>query len=106
MPKHVIVIGSGLAGMSAAAYLSKQNHQVTVVEKNSTYGGRLQQFSSNGFTFDMGPVGTGCLIYLIHFLLILIIKQKNFILLKDWTLGIVFIIVTIRIWMYPKIWMH
>jgi len=55
MPKHVIVIGSGLAGMSAAAYLSKQNHQVTVFEKNSTYGGRLQQFSSNGFTFDMGP---------------------------------------------------
>ena len=53
--KRVAVIGSGLAGMSAASYLAKNNFDVTVYEKNETYGGRLQQFSSNGFTFDTGP---------------------------------------------------
>ena len=53
--KRVAVIGSGLAGMSAASYLAKNNFDVTVYEKNETYGGRLQQFNSNGFTFDTGP---------------------------------------------------
>ena len=53
--KNIAVIGSGLAGISAASYLAKYGYKVTVYEKNQTYGGRLQQFTSNGFTFDMGP---------------------------------------------------
>ena len=53
--KNIAVIGSGLAGISAASYLAKYGYKVTVYEKNETYGGRLQQFTSNGFTFDMGP---------------------------------------------------
>ena len=59
MSKEVIVIGSGLAGMSCATYLAKENYKVKVVEKNeqsiSSYGGRLQSFSQDGFTFDAGP---------------------------------------------------
>ena len=55
MSKEVIVIGSGLAGMSCATYLAKENYKVKVVEKNASYGGRLQSFSKNGFTFDAGP---------------------------------------------------
>ena len=55
MAKKVVVIGSGLAGMSCASYLAKNDYNVTVVEKNSTYGGRLQSFSENGYTFDSGP---------------------------------------------------
>ena len=55
MARKVVVIGSGLAGMSCASYLAKNNYNVTVVEKNSTYGGRLQSFSENGYTFDSGP---------------------------------------------------
>tara|TARA_S200000501_G_scaffold337013_1_gene342782 strand:+ start:1899 stop:3368 length:1470 start_codon:yes stop_codon:yes gene_type:complete len=55
MSKEVIVIGSGLAGMSCATYLAKENYKVKVVEKNASYGGRLQSFSQNGFTFDAGP---------------------------------------------------
>ena len=55
MPKEIIVIGSGLAGMSCAAYLGKAGHRVTVIEKNSTYGGRLQTVSQQGYTFDSGP---------------------------------------------------
>ena len=55
MKKDIIVIGSGLAGMASAAYLAKEGHKVKVIEKNSTYGGRLQTYNEKGFTFDLGP---------------------------------------------------
>ena len=35
--------------------MAKAGWQVTVVEKNSTAGGRAQQLKGDGFTFDMGP---------------------------------------------------
>jgi len=53
--KDVIVIGSGFAGLSVASNLAKEGYNVTVFEKNDTLGGRARSFSSNGFTFDMGP---------------------------------------------------
>ncbi|MBK8300811.1 MAG: phytoene desaturase [Chitinophagaceae bacterium] len=53
--KSVIVIGSGFAGLSAASFMAKEGWQVTVIEKNSTAGGRARQLKENGFTFDMGP---------------------------------------------------
>ncbi len=53
--KRVIVIGAGIAGMSAAATLAKEGHQVTIVEKNHQAGGRINKFSAEGYNFDMGP---------------------------------------------------
>ena len=53
--KKAIVIGSGVAGLSAAAYLAKGNYEVTILEKNDSPGGRARQFKADGFTFDMGP---------------------------------------------------
>ncbi|WP_162427030.1 phytoene desaturase family protein [Pontibacter pudoricolor] len=53
--KNVIVIGSGFSGLSAATSLANQGYQVTVLEKNSTPGGRARSFTAQGFTFDMGP---------------------------------------------------
>ena len=53
--KTVIVIGSGFAGLSAASFMAKQGWKVTVLEKNSTPGGRACQLKENGFVFDMGP---------------------------------------------------
>lgn len=54
--KKIAVIGSGFAGLSAAAYLAKQGHQVDVYEKNDEVGGRARQLSTaNGYVFDMGP---------------------------------------------------
>ncbi len=53
--KKAIVIGAGIAGMSAASYLAKGGFKVTVLEKNSSIGGRARQFKAEGFTFDMGP---------------------------------------------------
>ena len=53
--KKAIVIGSGVAGLSAAAYLAEGNYEVTILEKNDSPGGRARQFKADGFTFDMGP---------------------------------------------------
>ena len=53
---RIVVIGSGFSGLSAAAYLSREGHQVGVFEKNGSPGGRARQFSTEeGYVFDMGP---------------------------------------------------
>ena len=51
----IIVIGSGFSGLSCAAILAKNRHEVTVIEKNEQIGGRARIIKENGFTFDMGP---------------------------------------------------
>lgn len=55
MEKHVIVIGAGFAGLSAACFLAKAGYRVTVLEKNEGAGGRARKFEEQGFMFDMGP---------------------------------------------------
>lgn len=51
----VIVIGAGFSGLAAASILAKDGFDVTILEKNSSPGGRARRFSESGFTFDMGP---------------------------------------------------
>jgi phytoene desaturase len=53
--KKVTVIGAGFAGLSAATNLADKGFDVTVLEKNSTPGGRARKFDVKGFSFDMGP---------------------------------------------------
>ncbi len=53
--KKAIIIGSGLAGLSAASFMAKAGWRVTVLEKHATPGGRARQLLAEGFTFDMGP---------------------------------------------------
>ena len=55
MKKKIRIIGSGFSSLSAACYLAKEGHEVTVYEKNSTKGGRARQLKKDGFTFDIGP---------------------------------------------------
>lgn len=55
MKKKIIIIGSGIGGLGSAALLAKSGYDVTVVEKNSTLGGRANIFKAEGYTFDMGP---------------------------------------------------
>lgn len=53
--QKIAVIGSGFAGLSAAATLAKAGKEVTVYEKNESAGGRARKFEANDYLFDMGP---------------------------------------------------
>lgn len=55
MENRIIVIGSGVAGLSSASFLAQKGYRVTLLEKNETIGGRARKFESDGFIFDMGP---------------------------------------------------
>jgi len=44
--EKVVVIGAGIAGMSAAAMLAKEGYDVTILEKNDKAGGRINTFST------------------------------------------------------------
>ncbi|MGB9687119.1 MAG: phytoene desaturase family protein [Rectinema subterraneum] len=53
--KHtVIVVGGGIAGLTAAAYVAKKGADVLLIEKNATCGGLINTFSRDGFVFDGG----------------------------------------------------
>ena len=53
--KHIMVIGGGFAGLSAACVLAKGGYKVTILEKNDQPGGRARVWEKHGFKFDMGP---------------------------------------------------
>ena len=55
MIKNIHIIGSGFSSLAASCYLAKAGYNVTVLEKNSTLGGRARQYKNEGFTFDIGP---------------------------------------------------
>ncbi len=52
---HVVVIGAGLGGLSAAISLAAEGFSVEMVEKNDKVGGKLNIMTKDGFTFDLGP---------------------------------------------------
>jgi len=49
------IIGSGFSSLSAATSLADKGFDVTIIEKNSSAGGRARKFDHEGFMFDMGP---------------------------------------------------
>lgn len=49
------IVGAGIAGIASAIRLSKQGYKVVVFEKNSYPGGKLSEFTVDGFRFDKGP---------------------------------------------------
>jgi phytoene dehydrogenase-like protein len=50
----VIVVGAGLAGLSAAQSLIEAKIEVRVLEASTTIGGRVQTDEINGYRFDRG----------------------------------------------------
>lgn len=49
------IIGSGIAGLSAALRLRSLGYEVTVFEAHTGPGGKLDEISQNGYRFDLGP---------------------------------------------------
>lgn len=52
---HVIVIGAGVGGLSAAAVLAAQGWQVTVLERAQRFGGKMREEQVAERTLDAGP---------------------------------------------------
>ncbi|HOX56947.1 MAG TPA: phytoene desaturase family protein [Candidatus Paceibacterota bacterium] len=55
MQKHIIIVGAGPGGLTAAMLLAARGFKVTVFEKDPHVGGRNAAIVRNGYKFDTGP---------------------------------------------------
>lgn len=55
MKQEAVIIGAGVAGLAASIRLGCMGYQVSVFEKNDFPGGKLSEFSQDGYRFDAGP---------------------------------------------------
>lgn len=56
---NVIVIGSGIGGLTTAALLAKEGYRVTVMEAQTYPGGSASTFFHKGYRFDSGATVAG-----------------------------------------------
>jgi len=54
MTYDAIIVGGGIAGLTAAAYLSKAGKSVLLCEQQEKFGGLVNTFERDGFTYDGG----------------------------------------------------
>jgi phytoene desaturase len=52
---RVVVVGAGLAGLSAALHLAGRGRTVTVIERDRHPGGRVGRLDIDGYRLDTGP---------------------------------------------------
>lgn len=55
MPRHVVIIGAGIGGLSAALHLAAKGCAVTVLEAASAPGGKMREVTVLGQRLDAGP---------------------------------------------------
>ena len=54
-PGKVLIVGTGIAGLSTALRLARRGYKVEMLEKNGMAGGRMNLLEKDGFRFDTGP---------------------------------------------------
>ncbi|MGM0666476.1 MAG: phytoene desaturase family protein, partial [Bacteroidota bacterium] len=54
-PRKVLIVGTGIAGLSTALRLTRRGYKVEMLEKNGMAGGRMNLLEKDGFKFDTGP---------------------------------------------------
>src|SRR4030042_7163529 len=54
MNYDAVVIGGGIAGLTAASYLAKSGNTTLLCEKENKCGGLINTFEREGFVFDGG----------------------------------------------------
>jgi all-trans-retinol 13,14-reductase len=52
----IVIIGSGMSGLTAGAYLAKFGHNVTIFEQFNAPGGVTATVRQDGFGWDIGPL--------------------------------------------------
>ncbi len=57
--KKIIIVGAGMSGLTAGAYILRGGHEILILEKTSECGGLVNSFRKDGFLFDTGPRAVG-----------------------------------------------
>ena len=50
----IAILGAGATGLTAAYYLTKKNHDVTIYERDDFVGGHASTFNIEGFPLEKG----------------------------------------------------
>ena len=53
MNKSVIIVGAGVGGLATAVKLLSKGYNVTIYEKNTRIGGRVNLIETDNFRFDL-----------------------------------------------------
>jgi phytoene dehydrogenase-like protein len=53
----IVVVGAGIGGLAAACRLAHVGHEVTIVERAETVGGKLRTIRIGDQPVDSGPTG-------------------------------------------------
>lgn len=57
--KKIVIVGAGMSGLTAGAYLLRSGHELLILEKTADCGGLVSSFDKDGFLFDTGPRAFG-----------------------------------------------
>ncbi len=55
MSRHAVIIGGGLGGLAAGLRLRTRGWDVTIYEAGPSFGGKMNRWTEQGYTFDTGP---------------------------------------------------
>jgi phytoene dehydrogenase-like protein len=56
-PRHLAIVGAGIAGLSAGCYAARSGYRVTLLEMRTSPGGLCTSWRRNGYLFDGSVAG-------------------------------------------------